>query len=193
MKTKSVYIIVGPNGSGKTTFAREFLPSYAHCPNFVNADLIAQGLSPFSPAAAAIKSGRLVLEEIRNFAHKQADFGFETTLSGKSYVNLFKTLKSQGYKLHVFFLWVPGPELAVARIKDRVAEGGHNVPAQDVRRRFSRAIVNFFALYEPLLDSWMFFNNAGFVPILIAKRKNGQAEVIDRELFQRIQRNVRGE
>lgn len=191
MKTKNVYIIAGPNGSGKTTFAREFLPRYAHCPNFVNADLIAQGLSPFAPAAAAIKSGRLVLEGIHGFARKEADFGFETTLSGKAYVNLFKELKTRGYKLHLFFLWVPGPGLAVARIKDRVAEGGHDVPARDVRRRFSRSIVNFFTLYEPLLDSWMFFNNAGSVPILIAKRKNGQAEVIDRELFQGIQRNVR--
>jgi len=186
MKTRNVYIIAGPNGSGKTTFARKFLLTYAHCPNFVNADLIAQGLSPFSPAAAAIRSGRLVLEEIHGFARKEADFGFETTLSGKSYVNLLKALKRQGYKLHLFFLWVPGPELAVARIKERVAEGGHNVPAQDVRRRFGRSIVNFFALYEPLLDSWMFFNNAGAVPTLIAKRKNGQAGVIDKELFQRI-------
>ena len=193
MKTRNVYIIAGPNGSGKTTFAREFLPGYAHCPNFVNADLIAQGLSPFLPAAAAIKSGRLVLEEIRGFARKQADFGFETTLSGKSYVNLLKALKAQGYKMHLFFLWVPGPDLAVARIRDRVAEGGHNVPIQDVKRRFNRSISNFFRLYEPLLDSWMFFNNAGSVPILIAKRKNGQAEIIDRELFQGIQRNVRGQ
>ncbi|MBI5024291.1 MAG: zeta toxin family protein [Candidatus Omnitrophica bacterium] len=191
MKIKNVYIIAGPNGSGKTTFAREFLPGYARCPNFVNADLIAQGLSPFSPAAAAIKSGRLVLEEIRRFAHKHAEFGFETTLSGKSYVNLLKVLKRQGYKLHLFFLWVPGPDLAVARIKDRVAEGGHNVPVQDVKRRFNRSISNFFRLYEPLLDSWMFFNNAESVPILIAKRKNGQAEIIDRELFQGIQRNVK--
>ena len=191
MKTRNVYIIAGPNGSGKTTFAREFLPRHAHCPNFVNADLIAQGLSPFLPAAAAIKSGRLVLEEIRGFARKQADFGFETTLSGKSYVNLFRALKAQGYKLHLFFLWVPGPELAVARIKDRVAEGGHHVPAQDVRRRFGRSIANFFTLYEPLLDSWMFFNNAGTVPALIAKRKNGQAEIIDGRLFQGIKGNVR--
>lgn len=189
----NVYIIAGPNGSGKTTFAKKFLPNYAHCPNFVNADLIAQGLSPFLPAAAAIKSGRLVLEEIRRFAHKHADFGFETTLSGKSYVNLLKALKAQGYKLHLFFLWVPGPELAVARIKERVAEGGHNVPVQDVRRRFNRSIANFFTLYEPLLDSWMFFNNAGSVPALIAKRKNGQAEVIDKKLFQRIKGNVRQE
>ncbi len=193
MKTRNVYIIAGPNGSGKTTFAREFLPRYAHCPNFVNADLIAQGLSPFSPAAAAIKSGRLVLEEIRGFARKQADFGFETTLSGKSYVNLFKALKAQGYRLHLFFLWVPGPDLAVARIKDRVAEGGHNVPVQDVKRRFNRSISNFLRLYEPLLDSWMFFNNAGSSPVLIAKRKNGQAEVVDRGLFQGIKENAGGQ
>jgi predicted ABC-type ATPase len=117
---------------------------------------------------------------------KESDFGFETTLSGKSYVNLFKALKAQGYKLHLFFLWVPGPGLAVARIKDRVAEGGHNVPAQDVKRRFHRSISNFFNLYEPIVDSWIFFNNAGTAPILIAKRNNGQTGIIDRELFQKI-------
>ncbi len=186
MKNRNAYIIAGPNGSGKTTFARKFLPDYVKCPNFVNADLIAQGLSPFSPPSAAIKAGKLVLGQIRKFAETGVDFAFESTLAGKSYVNLFKELKKKGYKLHLFFLWIPDAELAIARIKDRVAEGGHSVPAQDVRRRFKRSISNFFKLYQPLLDSWMLFNNAGPIPTLIAKTKNGQTIVINQQLFDQI-------
>ncbi len=186
---KNVYIIAGPNGSGKTTFARKFLPEYAECPNFVNADLIAQGLSPFSPRSAAIKAGRLVLAQIHEFAEKGVDFGFETTLSGKSYVSLFKKLKEKGYKLHLFFLWIPGPQLAIERIKERVSEGGHDVPVQDVRRRFGRSIVNFFRLYQPLLDSWIVFNNAGIVPALIAKSKYAKLTIFDEQLFDKIVKN----
>ena len=146
MKNKAVYIIAGPNGSGKTTFAQLFLPDYVQCPNFVNADLIAKGLAPFGPPAAAIKAGKLVLQQIHDYARRGADFAFETTLSGKSYASLLTELKSKGYALHLFFLWIPSPELAIARIKDRVAEGGHNVPVEDVRRRFIRGIHNFFSL-----------------------------------------------
>ena len=186
--TKSVYIIAGPNGSGKTTFAKMFLPDYVKCPNFVNADLIAQGLAPFEPRSAAIKAGKLVLQQIHEFARRDVDFAFETTLSGKSYVSLLSTLKAKGYALHLFFLWIPSPELAIARIKDRVAEGGHNVPAEDVRRRFIRGINNFFKLYESLFDSWMLFDNSKAKPLLIAKKRNGHREVINEELFKIIQR-----
>jgi len=186
MKTKNVYIIAGPNGSGKTTFANEFLPEYAKCPNFVNADLIAQGLSPFSPRAAAIKAGRLVLEQIRSLAAKNADFAFETTLSGKSYVRLLTTLKNKGYAINLFFLWIPNAEFALGRIKDRVASGGHDVPAVDVKRRFSRGVYNFFKYYKPLSDTWLLFNNADAIPRLIAKEKDGKTDVIDKEMYEKI-------
>lgn len=190
MKNKAVYIIAGPNGSGKTTFAKLFLPDYVNCPNFVNADLIAQGLAPFEPRAALIKAGKLVLQQIHEYAKRGVDFAFETTLSGKSYVRLLAELREKGYVLHLFFLWIPSPELAIARIKDRVAEGGHNVPAEDVRRRFTRGINNFFSLYEPLLNSWMLFDNSKAKPILIAKRRNGHREVINDNLFATVQRSM---
>lgn len=191
MKNRAVYIIAGPNGSGKTTFAKTFLPDYAKCSNFVNADLIAQGLSPFDSRAAAIKAGKIVLQQINEYVNRGVDFSFETTLSGKSYVNLLTEFKSKGYALHLFFLWIPSPELAIARIKDRVQEGGHNVPAEDVRRRFTRGISNFFTLYEPLLDFWMLFDNSKAKPILIAKRRNGHREVVNQEVFAQIYKTVR--
>jgi predicted ABC-type ATPase len=179
MNNKNLYVIAGPNGAGKTTFAIKFLPEYAKCPNFINADLIANGLSPFSPGAAAIKAGKLVLEQIQEFTKKRVDFAFETTLSGKLYVNLFKSLKKKGYKIHIFFLWVPEADLVVSRIKGRVAQGGHDVPVRDVLRRFNRSITNFFKLYQPLADSWMLFDNSGLTPILIAKCKNGKVKIVN--------------
>src|SRR3989338_4456736 len=179
---KSIYIIAGPNGSGKTTFAKKFLPDYAKCQNFVNADLIAQGLSPFAPRSAAIKSGRLLLEAIHNLAEKNLDFAFETTLSGKSYISFLRKLKEKRYSINIFFLWIPNAELALLRIKDRVSSGGHDVPAIDLRRRFYRGMYNFLKYYRPLADTWMLFNNADVTPRLIAREKGGDTEIIDKEL-----------
>ena len=191
MRQKNVYIIAGPNGSGKTTFAKMFLPSYVKCPNFVNADLIAQGLAPFDPGRVAIKAGKLVLQQIEEYAGQGVDFAFETTLSGKSYANLFSELKAKGYALHLFFLWIPNPELAIARIKDRVEEGGHSVPDQDVRRRFVRSLNNFFQLYEPMVDSWILFDNSKEKPVSVAESKSGQRQIIDKKLFATIQKIMR--
>src|SRR5215470_9355651 len=145
-----LYIIAGPNGAGKTTFAREFLPNYANCKNFVNADLIAQGVAPFSPETAALRAGRLMLGEIRSFARRGESFAFETTLSGRSYISLFRELKARGYQVHIFFLWLRSADLALSRIKERVSKGGHDVPELVVRRRFERSTRNFFCHYRGL-------------------------------------------
>src|SRR5499433_3158748 len=117
----NVYIIAGPNGAGKTTFAREFLPNYAGCRNFINADLIAEGLSPFSPQSAAVRASRLMLEEIGLSVQRGIDFGFETTLSGRGHLNLVRRLKKRGYAIHFFYLWIPSVELALSRIRERVS------------------------------------------------------------------------
>jgi len=179
----SVYIIAGPNGAGKTTFAREFLPQYAECRNFINADLLAQGISPFAPEAAAFRAARLVLEEIDAFAARKEDFAFETTLSGKSYLHLLRDLRKQDYLIHIFFLLVPTADISISRIRDRVSRGGHNVPEADVRRRFERSIRNFLQQYRQLADSWMLFDNSPDTPLLIATGAAGKLTIMNEEIY----------
>jgi predicted ABC-type ATPase len=190
MKNKNVYIIAGSNGSGKTTFARTFLPEYAKCDRFINADLIATGLSPFFPEQAAIKSGKLVLGQIKEYSESGVDFGFETTMSGVTYLKYFKMLKNKGYKIHIFFLWIPSSQLAIARVKDRVAQGGHNVPVQDIKRRFERSTEKFFNQYRSLADKWILFNNAESKPKIVAKKENAHIDIVDQCLFEKITRKI---
>jgi predicted ABC-type ATPase len=186
VKAKNVYVIAGPNGAGKTTFAREFLSYYVQCPNFVNADFIAQGFSPFSPERAVIKAGKALLNEIHRLSNEGQDFAFETTLSGKTYIFFLRNLKKKDYKIHLFYLWVPSIELALLRIKQRVAAGGHAIPESDVRRRFERSIHNFLHIYRPLLDVWSLFDNSTTKPHLIAKEEDDITKVFDKSLFDQI-------
>ena len=181
-----VYIIAGPNGSGKTTFAKEFLPNYAKCSNFVNADLIAQGLAPFSPVTVSIKAGRLLLTQIQTFVGQRADFAFETTLAGRTYLALIKTLKTKGYSVHLFFLWIPDAGLARARIRQRVREGGHDVPVTDINRRFKRSLVNFMKLYQSVCNYWTIFDNSGSRPKVIAKFTEKGLVIGDKILYERL-------
>src|ERR1035437_683136 len=182
------YIIAGPNGAGKTTFATEFLPRFANCRNFINADLIARGLSPFDPDAGMLRAGRTVLERIAEFTEAGSDFAFETALSGRSYVPLLRGVKKAGFRLHMFYLWIPSPDLALLRIRDRVESGGHDVPARIVRRRFGRTLGNLFTLYRPLLDTLHFFDNSSAAPRLVFKDESGQTTIGDAALYAELRR-----
>lgn len=189
-RNPNVYIIAGPNGAGKTTFATNFLPRYAECMEFVNADLIASALSPFVPDRAAFRAGRLMLEQIHLLADRGIDFGFETTLAGKGYVSLLHNLKGRGYSIHLFYLWVRSIDIALERIADRVHRGGHNVPEDVVRRRFNRSLPNLFRLYRPLLDSWTIFDNSTASPNMVACEKSGVLKILNSELFALLSHNL---
>jgi predicted ABC-type ATPase len=177
------YIIAGSNGAGKTTFATRFLPGYAKCINFINPDLIARGLSPFDPDRALIRAGRLVSERIREMRDARADFAFETTLSGRAYLRVIADLCATGYRIHMFYLWIPGPELALLRIRERVEKGGHNVPARDVQRRFRRTLDNLLHLYRPCLDSLRLFDNSTSEPTLVFEDDQGQTTIYEPDLY----------
>jgi predicted ABC-type ATPase len=179
----NLYIIAGPNGAGKTTFARKFLPDYLKCLEFVNVDLIANGLSPFDPERAALRAGRIMLEQIHSLAERGADFGFETTLSGKTYVKLLQDMRKRGYLIHIFFLWITNVKLALERIELRIRNGGHHIPESIVRRRFDRSLPNFLRFYKPLADSWAIFDNSGDTPKIIAFEESGKLEILDSGLF----------
>jgi predicted ABC-type ATPase len=169
---KKVVIIAGPNGAGKTTFAREFLPFEAGCPIFINADLIAAGLSPFNPDVAAFRAGRMMLEEIDRHAAAGRSFAFETTLSGHTYLNRIRTWRSDGVRVKLIFLSLATPDEAIARVVMRVRQGGHDVVTEVVRRRFASGMRNFLDLYRPLVDYWQRYDNSGPMPQLLEEGTN---------------------
>lgn len=186
----NLYIVAGANGAGKSTFARLFLPDYADCKEFVNADLIAAGLSPFNPESLALEAGRLMLARIEALAAAGADFGFETTLAGRSWLPLLARLRQAGYRLHLFFLWIPNPELAVSRVQERVRAGGHSIPEEVVRRRFGRGLRNFFRLYAPAVDAWLVIDHSKKPPDLVAMGVEDQRFVFQRDLLRQIAEEV---
>lgn len=163
-------IIAGPNGAGKTTFAREFLPHEGGILNFVNADLIAAGLSPLRPAAAALAAGRIFLGELDRLAASGGDFSFESTLSGLTYVERLNRWKSCGYRIEIVYLRLSSVDIAIKRIAERVKAGGHHVPTADVRRRFTRSKANFEKVYRPLCDAWWLFDATAKPPTLLEKQ-----------------------
>ncbi|SFD80262.1 zeta toxin family protein [Paracidovorax konjaci] len=162
-----IIIIAGPNGAGKTTFAREFLPNEAACPVFVNADLIAAGLSPFAPELAAIQAGRLMLAAIAQHVERRESFAFETTLSGRTYARQIPQWRKAGYLVELFFLSLPHADMAVQRVAERVRQGGHHIPEATIRRRFASGLEMLRTVYQPLVDQWTVYDNAGDDPQLI--------------------------
>ena len=164
---KRVIIIAGPNGAGKTTFARVFLPAEANLPRFINADLIAAGLAPFAPETAAIRAGRLMLEEIWTCERRGESFAFETTLSGLSYLKHIARWRAQGYRVSLFFLSLPDVETAIARVAARVRQGWHNVPVEVIRRRFDAGLRNLQARYRHVVDDWTVYDNSDTEPVVL--------------------------
>lgn len=162
-----VIIIAGPNGAGKTTFAREFLPNEAGCPLFVNADLIAAGLAPFAPASVAIQAGRLMLRELGRHFVARRSFAFETTLSGRGYLRAIDQWQGAGYRVKLVFLQLASAEEAIARVAQRIRQGGHDIPEAVVRRRFSAGRANFERFYSPAVDAWALYDNSGSEPLLL--------------------------
>jgi predicted ABC-type ATPase len=169
---KKIVIIAGPNGAGKTTFAREFLPREADCPDFINVDLIAAGLSPFDPDRAALRAGRLMLQEIHRRVQAGESFAFETTLSGRNYARAIPRWREAGYYVKLIFLSLPTADLAVARVAARAAQGGHNVPEEVIRRRFDAGWRNFDRLYRGLVNRWVLYDNSESVPRRVAAGDN---------------------
>jgi predicted ABC-type ATPase len=174
----TVYIIAGCNGAGKTTASYTVLPGILKCKEFVNADGIAAGLSPFQPEKVAFEAGRLMLNRIYQLIEDKSTFAFETTLSTKSYKETIKLCKDKGYEVVLLFFWLSSPELAIERIKDRVKRGGHNIPDTVVKRRYKRGLENFFKLFMPLCDYWEIINNSNEIPSSIASGKGKIEEFI---------------
>ena len=166
LNNKRIVVIAGPNGAGKTTFAREFLPTDAELPNFVNADLIAAGLSPFAPELAAFKAGRLMLETIEDYARRGESFSFETTLSSLTYAQMIPAWRASGYVVKLIFLSLPDVGMAIERVAIRVRQGGHNIPEDVIRRRFAHGLDNL-ERYKLLVDGWQLYDNSSTPPVLL--------------------------
>ncbi|MCF7978470.1 MAG: zeta toxin family protein [Chromatiaceae bacterium] len=169
---RKVIIIAGPNGAGKTTFAREFLPNEASCPVFVNADLIAAGLAPFAPETASVQAGRLMLGELQRHFNNSESFAFETTLAGKAYLRHIKAWQVHGYRVELIFLSLDSADEAVARVAQRVKQGGHDIPDAVIRRRFAAGLDNFTRHYAAAVDAWALYDNSAELPRLLDWRDN---------------------
>jgi len=179
---KRLYIISGCNGAGKTTASYTILPEMLDCNEFVNADEIAKGLSPFNPNEVAIKAGRLMLTRIDELLENGVDFAFETTLATRSYVNTVKKAQEKGYLVTILYFWLNSPELAIERVRIRVKEGGHNIPEKTIRRRYNIGISNMFNLYIPIADYWMFIDNSK-TPFEILAEGQGKKEVVKNDII----------
>lgn len=184
---KTLYIIAGCNGAGKTTASLTMLPEIWQCREFVNADEIAKGLSPYNPEGVAIEAGRLMLKRIDFLLEGEESFSIETTLSTKSYKGLIDRAHERGFQVQLLFFWLPTPEIAIERVAQRVSEGGHNIPVDVIRRRYLAGIENLFKIYIPIVDYWMLVENQSNHRIMIANGViNEDPSILDHELYNKI-------
>lgn len=176
MSQPTIIVLGGINGAGKTTSSRQLLAGTLGLMTFVNADVIAQGLSGFDPDAAAVEAGRIMLERVRSLAAQRVDFAFETTLAARSYAGWLDEVRRSGYAVHLFYFWLKSADLAVSRVAARVQAGGHHVPEETIRGRYSRSVNNLFDLYAPVVSSWRVYDNTEYTPKLIAEAQRGEPE-----------------
>lgn len=190
--SKNLYIISGCNGAGKTTASYTVLPEILNCKEFVNADEIARGLSPFNPESVAIEAGRLMLQRIDFLLEKDTSFSIETTLSTKSYINLVRRAQEKGFSVRILFFWLNSPELAIRRVAERVAKGGHNIPEPIIRRRYTAGLNNLFNLFMDQVDYWDIYDNSDYPRKQIAcGGKNAKTIINEDILFNQLKRYVR--
>lgn len=187
-RNPTCFIIAGPNGAGKTTFALSYLPQIAGCRNFVNADLIAHALSPFDSLSAQYEAGRLFLREIYANINKRVDFAFETTLAGRSHINLIKKLKRDGWRVILLFLWIPNATFSKKRVLERVKHGGHNIPDSTIYRRYPRLMYNLMRIYVPLCDKTVCYDNSGSEPIPVFEQSKNIRRILNETIYDKILR-----
>jgi predicted ABC-type ATPase len=183
-----VILLGGPNGAGKSTSAPSLLPGLLQVTEFVNADVIAQGLSAFHPEGVALQAGRIMLERIEELAEAKANFAFETTLASRTFAPRLQALRKAGYIVHLVFLWLPSADMAIARVADRARAGGHSVPEKTIRRRYEAGLRNFFTLYRPLADYWYVYDNSSIAAArLIARGKiDSETLILDHPMWELI-------
>lgn len=184
----NVIVLAGPNGAGKSTAAPDLLAGVLGVTEFVNADMIARGLSGLNPEQAALEAGRTMLRQLRHLAGQRKSFAFETTLASQTFAPWIAGLRREGYAFELIFLWLPSPEMAAERVRDRVRQGGHDIPPDTIRRRYRAGLRNFFRLYQPLTDSWRFYDNSERSgPRLLAAGRGNTVETIqDAETWNRV-------
>ena len=170
--TRHITIIAGPNGAGKTTFAKRFIPASATISQFVNADLIAAGLSPFTPEREAVQAGKLMLRQMKKLVSQGENFSFETTLAGRVYARMIPKWQAQGYVVHLIFLTLPDAETAIARVAARVAQGGHAISEDVIQRRFAAGLRHFHSTYKFIVNGWTEYDNSGSRPVQVATGEN---------------------
>lgn len=183
----NLYIIAGPNGAGKTTASFTMLPEVLNCREFVNADEIARGLSPFNPESVAIEAGRLMLTRIKELLSTRIDFAIETTLATRSYASLVRRAHERGYTITLVYFRLESPSLAIERVKQRVAMGGHNIPADTIARRYKASIRNLFELYMDIVENWLIFDNSNSPTELIAEKTQDRTTILNERIYKVMQ------